>query len=70
MWTGHQEIFDFGTRSFAILNMGDVLLFFPGGPLIITRAGSTAVLPEEMMESWGAPVQVDSGERIRKIVEE
>jgi hypothetical protein len=26
-------------------------------------------LPEEMMESLGAPVQVDSGEAIRKIVE-
>jgi hypothetical protein len=55
---------------FAILNMGDVLLFFPGGPLIITRAGSTAALPEEMTESLGAPVEVDSGEAIRKIVEE
>jgi hypothetical protein len=54
---------------FAILNMGGVVLFFPGGPLIIAQGRSSAGLPEEMKESLGAPVQVDSGEAIRKIVE-
>jgi hypothetical protein len=54
---------------FAILNMGDVVLFFPDSPLIIAEGKSSAGLPEGMMESLGAPVQVDSGEAIRKIVE-
>ena len=48
---------------FAILNMGGVVLFFPEGPLIIAEGRSSAGL------SLGAPVQVDSGESIRKIVE-
>jgi hypothetical protein len=54
---------------FAILNMGGVVLFFPEGPLIIAEGKSSAGLPEGMMETLGAPVQVDSGEAIRKIVE-
>lgn len=54
---------------FAVLKMGDVVLFFPGGPLIIADGRSSAGLPEEMMESLGEPVHVDSGESIRNIVE-
>ncbi|HEV3307107.1 MAG TPA: hypothetical protein VGZ91_11770 [Candidatus Sulfotelmatobacter sp.] len=54
---------------FTILNMGSVVLFFPGGRLLIVRETSSAGLPEEMIESMGAPVQVNSGEAIRKIVE-
>jgi hypothetical protein len=49
---------------FAILNMGGVVLFFSGGPLIIAQGRSA-----EMLESLGAPVHVDSGEALRKIVE-
>ena len=69
MWIGHAEKFGYETRSFAILNMGGVVLFFPGGPLVIAQRSSTAGVPEGMLESLGAPVQVDSGEAIRKIVE-
>ena len=54
---------------FSVLNMGSVVLFFPGGPLLIAQKTSAASLPEEMIESLGAPVQVDSGEAIRRIVE-
>jgi hypothetical protein len=54
---------------FAVLNLGGVLLFFPGGPLIIAEGRSSAGLPEEMRESLGAPIEVDSGEAIRRIVE-
>jgi hypothetical protein len=54
---------------FAILNMGGVALFFPGGPLILAQGRSSAGLSEDMVESLGAPVQVDSGEAIPKIVE-
>jgi len=54
---------------FTILNMGSVLLFFPGGPLVIAQKTYAASLPEEMIESLGTPVQVDSGEAIRRIVE-
>jgi len=54
---------------FTVLNMGSVVLFFPAGPLIIARGRSSAGLPEGMMESLGAPMEVDSGEAIRKIVE-
>jgi hypothetical protein len=54
---------------FAVLNMGNAALFFPESPLIIAKGRSTAGLHEGMMESLGAPVEVDSGEAIRKIVE-
>jgi hypothetical protein len=54
---------------FAILNMSGVVLFFPGGPLIIAEGKSSDGLPQGMMESLGAPVHVDSGESIRNIVE-
>jgi hypothetical protein len=54
---------------FTILKMGSVVLFFPGGPLIIAEGSSADGLPEEMMDSLGTPVRVDSGESIRKIVE-
>jgi hypothetical protein len=54
---------------FTILKMGSVVLFFPGGPLILAEETSAAGLPEEMIESLGTPVWVNSGEAIRRIVE-
>jgi len=54
---------------FTVLNMGSVVIFFPGGPLIVAQKTSAAGLPEEMIESLGTPVQVDSGEAIRRLVE-
>ena len=54
---------------FTVLNMGSVVIFFPGGPLIVEQKTSAAGLPEEMIESLGTPVQVDFGEAIRRIVE-
>jgi hypothetical protein len=64
---GHVEVFD--NSLSAVLNMGGVVLFFPGGPLIIAQGRSSAGWSEDMVESLGAHVQVDSGEAIRKIVE-
>jgi hypothetical protein len=55
---------------FALLKMGSVVLFFPGGPLILAEGIAASRLPEGMAESLGAPVYVDSGESIRRIVEE
>jgi hypothetical protein len=54
---------------FAILNMGSIVLFFPGGPLIIAQEIDAAGLPEEIIESLGTPVRVNSGEAIRRSVE-
>ena len=54
---------------FTILNMAKVVLFFPGGPLVLAEKTSAMSLPEGMTESLGTPVRVDSGEAIRRIVE-
>ena len=54
---------------FTVLNMGSVVLFFPEGPLIISKGISGTGIPQEMVDSLGAPVQVNSGEELRKIVE-
>jgi len=54
---------------FTVLNMGSVVLFFPEGPLIISRGISGTGIPQEMLDSLGPPVQVNSGEELRKFVE-
>jgi hypothetical protein len=54
---------------FTVLNMGSVVLFFPEGPPIISKATSGTGIPEEMLNSLGTPVQVHSGEELRRIVE-
>ena len=54
---------------FTVLNMGSVVLFFPEGPLIISKGISGTGIPQEMLDSLGPPVQVNSGEELRKFVE-
>ena len=54
---------------FTVLNMGSVVLFFPGGPLVIAKETSGTGIPEEMLDSLGTPVQANSGEELRRIVE-
>ena len=54
---------------FTVLNMGSVVLFFPEGPLIISKGISGTGIPQEMVDSLGPPVQVNSGEELRKFVE-
>jgi len=46
-----------------------VVLFFPEGPLIISKGISGTGIPQEMVDSLGPPVQVNSGEELRKFVE-
>jgi hypothetical protein len=55
---------------YQILRMGSVVLFFPGGPLILAQGNSASGLPPDMTESIGEPVYVDSGEAIVGIVRE
>jgi hypothetical protein len=55
---------------YAILNMGSVVLFFPGGPPILAEGISPEGLPREMVDSIGEPVFVDSAEAILRILRE
>jgi len=54
---------------FTVLNMGSVVLFFPEGPLIISKGISGTGIPQEMVDSLGPPVQVNSAEELRKFAE-
>jgi hypothetical protein len=55
---------------YEVLKIGEVVLFFPGGPLIVAKENADRTLPEEMVEGMGEPVSVESGEAIVKIVRE
>ena len=55
---------------FSILTMGEVVVFFPGGPLIVSSEKTAATLPPEMTEGFGPPICVDSGGSILKIIQE
>jgi hypothetical protein len=54
---------------FRILNMGSVVLFFPGGPLVVAQDQDTHEIPPQMTAALGEPVRVASGEAILEIVQ-
>jgi hypothetical protein len=54
---------------FQILKMGSVVLFFPGGPLIVAEDQDTHELPRDMTAALGEPVRVESGKAILEIVQ-
>ena len=55
---------------YEVLKMGEVVLLFPGGPLIIAKENRGRTLPEEMVEAMGESVPVEFGEAIVKIMRE
>ena len=55
---------------YQILKMGSMVLFFPGGPPILAKGSSAAGLPQEMTDSIGDPVYLDSGEAIVRVVQQ
>jgi len=55
---------------YELLKMGSVVLFFPGGPPILAKGISATELPQEMIDSIGQPIYVDSGAAIVRIVQE
>ena len=65
--SGDMRIWD---ALFQILNMGFVVLVFPGGPAIVAHQGAASVITAELTEAIGQVVCVESGESILKIVHE
>jgi hypothetical protein len=54
----------------AVLKLGSVVLYFPGGPSPLVAAESViADLPPDMVESLGTPVRVGSGDEILRHIE-
>lgn len=53
----------------AILKMGCVAFYFPGGPAVVASEAVRASLPEEETASLGPVQVVQSGEEILRIIE-
>ena len=54
----------------AILKMGSVVLFWPGGPPIVTDEKSEGTLPKEMVESIGQAKVARSAEQLLEFLRE
>jgi hypothetical protein len=53
---------------FRVLNRGPIVLYFPGGPPIVTSAGVGAALPKEVINALGEPRFIHSAAEILTIV--
>lgn len=55
---------------FAVLQMGTIVIFWPGGAPVVANNTDPAIVPKEMTESIGQPKTVSSGEELRRLVRE
>jgi hypothetical protein len=55
---------------FSILNMGSVVIFWPGSPPVLAAGTNADSLPDGMVEGLGQPVYVHSGSELLKCVQE
>ena len=53
---------------FAILRMGRIVLYFPGGPPLVADEAVGASLPSDEVESMGSHRRVQSGQDIVRII--
>jgi len=54
----------------SILRMGSVVIFWPGGPLVVADGAVVADLPRDIIESLGEPKVVNSAEALLRFVQE
>jgi len=54
----------------AVLRMGSVVMFWPGGPLIVADEGVGALVPKELSGGTGEPRCVNSVEELIKLIRE
>jgi len=53
---------------FAVLRMGSVVIFWPGGPPVVAVEAVAADLPEDMIDSIGPPRLVSSAEELLRLL--
>lgn len=53
----------------AVLKMGSVVMFWPGGPPIVTNGNAASNLPQEMTNVMGAARPVSSAEEILHLLQ-
>ncbi len=51
-----------------ILQMGSVVMFWPGSPPLIAGKGNPEQIPEEMIESLGEPIYVERAEEFLELL--
>lgn len=54
----------------AILRMGSVVMFWPGGPPVVADEAIGAKLPRDMIDALGPPRTIGSAEEILKLLRE
>ncbi|MGC2530397.1 MAG: hypothetical protein WA639_21830 [Candidatus Acidiferrum sp.] len=53
-----------------ILQMGCVVIFWPGGPPVVAEGTPTSDLPKDMIDSIGKPKSVSSAAELLRLVQE
>jgi hypothetical protein len=54
----------------SVLRMGSVVMFWPGGPLVVADENVAARIPKEMSDGMGKPKFVSSVEELLRLVRE
>jgi hypothetical protein len=52
----------------AILQMGSVVMFWPGSPPLVAHKSDLEPLPEEMIEALGEPISIERPEQIFELL--
>lgn len=54
----------------AVLRMGSMVMFWPGGPLVVADESVAARVPHALRESMGEPKLANTSEKLQKLVQE